>query len=144
MTVTAMTTTGVDWQEIARNLMGILDRCVTQIEQMKSMRRLDDDHAIEQTLQDAEEVSASFMQAWTNTGAQTIDGNLIQSITKKIRSECDENALLDVIQQDFSVDASKANLEARVRFLILVDYSEEDILKKAGVGSSNRLPSCCA
>lgn len=58
--------TTVNWEEVARNLAGALDSCVTQIQQMKGMFP-DDDGNIEQALQEADEASEMFSDAAAGT-----------------------------------------------------------------------------
>lgn len=58
--------TTMNWEEVARNLAGALDSCVTQIQQMKGMFP-DDDGNIEEALQEADEASEMFSDAVAGT-----------------------------------------------------------------------------
>lgn len=52
----------MNWEEVARDLAGALDSCVTQIQQMKGMFP-DDDGNIEQALQEADDAAEIFSDA---------------------------------------------------------------------------------
>lgn len=83
-----MVTMEVNWEEVARNLAGALDCCVTQIQQMKGLFP-DDDGNIADALQEAEEADSMFVQAREAAKVPVIDiEKLDWESLKKAISEC--------------------------------------------------------
>ncbi|MBP8275389.1 MAG: hypothetical protein KAX55_00650 [Propionivibrio sp.] len=83
-----MVTMEVNWEEVARNLAGALDCCVTQIEQMKGLFP-DDDGNIAEALQEAEEAERMLARAHEAAKVPVIDIEKLEweSLQKAI-SEC--------------------------------------------------------
>lgn len=130
----------VNWVEVARNLVGALDACVTQIEQMKGLFP-DDDGMIGQALQDAEEAVAVFNEASSASDLPEADEELVQSIAEKIRDAGDVLVLDDAVHEIFTGRASKVNnqgLETQIRCLLADGCDERTVLEKADISN----PAC--